>query len=180
MLLGTKLCEEAPVELVGGMWCACSSSISPCAAATAAFYCLGVCSICIGSGVMSRDSGSRLGWWSVHPIVVRARLISFIRLVHCLILSSHMSRQIEVIKFSTSNTPVYCIFDGNLIKIVYHPHSLVSPTGHVDTSIMHLCMEIISHIQAFISQIHVLYKNKLTWWKLVPCISFIPWNFLTF
>ena len=120
------------------MWCACSSSISPCAAATAAFYCLGVCSICIGSGVMSRDSGSRLGWWSVHPIVVRARLISFIRLVHCLILSSHMSRQIEVIKFSTSNTPVYCIFDGNLIKIVYHPYSLVSQPGML-TLPLHIC-----------------------------------------
>ena len=33
---------------------------------------------------MLRVSGSRLGWWSVHPIVIRVCLISVIRSVHAL------------------------------------------------------------------------------------------------
>ena len=101
-----KVCEHALVELtVGGIWHARSSSISPCAAATAAFHWLGVCSICIGSGVMLRVSGSSLDWRLVHPSVVRTHLTGM-SVISLVLVLSHLLTCVDKENSSSSVCPI--------------------------------------------------------------------------
>jgi len=48
-------------------------------------------------------------------------------------------------------------------------------TGNVDAPFLHLCMKVITCIQAFIANVHILHKVKLLCWKTMWWKCFVPW-----